>query len=315
MSSSPDMSQDQNVVTVVGSEMASLSVLDHQEVEWHRVDRTAFLIHQHLRYDYPGPIEDLNHRLIIVPPDRHLDQRRIVHRLEVTGAEARVSERGDRFGNLVLDVYAPRVERAIDFEAWIVVERRSDLDPRVEIARWGVDHLTETTSRTQPNEALERAAGTLLEAGHRGLDLVEVINAWVYRHMRYAHDVTDIHTTAADALALGQGVCQDYAHIMLALCHLCDLRARYVSGHLLGEGGTHAWVEVLLPDGESGGSVVHAFDPTHDRRAGLSYVTVAVGRDYGDVAPTSGSFRAEYSGRLSARKRVDLTAVDYRPAG
>src|SRR5262249_8398380 len=115
------------------------------------------------------------------------------------------------------------------------------------------------------------------------------------------------------ALALGQGVCQDYAHIMLTLCRLCGLPARYVSGHLLGEGGTHAWVEVLVAQPEQGAAEAHPFDPTHNRHVGLSYVTVALRRDYRAVAPTSGSFRASYGGRLSARKTVGVAAVDYEP--
>jgi transglutaminase-like putative cysteine protease len=128
--------------------------------------------------------------------------------------------------------------------------------------------------------------------------------------MTYRPGVTTVETTATQALASGQGVCQDYAHIMLALCRLCGLPARYVSGHLLGEGGTHAWVDVLLP-GRPQESVAMAFDPTHGREAGLSYVTVAVGRDYRDVAPTSGTYRASHKGRLSSERRVGLTAVQY----
>jgi transglutaminase-like putative cysteine protease len=124
--------------------------------------------------------------------------------------------------------------------------------------------------------------------------------------MTYTPGVTSVETTAAEALALSQGVCQDYAHVMLALCRLCDLPARYVSGHLLGEGGTHAWVDVLLPE-----AVVVAFDPTHGREVSLSYVTVAVGRDYRDVAPTSGSYTASFKGQLSSQRRVGLTAVQY----
>ncbi len=61
-------------------------------------------------------------------------------------------------------------------------------------------------------------------------------------------------------------------------------------------------------------AVAWPFDPTHDRRAGLGYVTVAVGRDYGDIAPTSGTYTASYPGQLSARKCVDLTSVEYGPA-
>jgi transglutaminase-like putative cysteine protease len=81
---------------------------------------------------------------------------------------------------------------------------------------------------------------------------------------------------------------------------------------LLGEGGSHAWVDVLLPaDGRPQRAVAVAFDPTHGREAGLSYVTVAVGRDYRDVAPTSGTYRASHKGRLSSQRRVGLTAVQY----
>lgn len=99
---------------------------------------------------------------------------------------------------------------------------------------------------------------------------------------------------------------------MLALSRLCGLPARYVSGHVLGEGGTHAWVEVLVPhpkDAEALCAV--AIDPTHDRRAGLRYLTVAVGRDYCDVPPTSGTFDALYSGVLTTQKRAAVTRVDY----
>jgi transglutaminase-like putative cysteine protease len=58
-------------------------------------------------------------------------------------------------------------------------------------------------------------------------------------------------------------------------------------------------------------AIAAAFDPTHGREVGLSYVTVAVGRDYRDVAPTSGSYRASYKGQLSSQRRVGLTAVEY----
>lgn len=294
------------------AEITALDVLDHEEVEWLRVHRTAFLIHQHFRYDYPGPIEDLNHRLVIIPPERHLDQRRVVHRLDVSAPEAEVVTNRDSFGNTVLSVHVPTVEHRIDFEAWIVVERRSDglatLDSTEFDRRW-----TEPSIRTQPNEELRTIARELQAQGDEGIALARRINRWVYERMQYAHDITDIHTSAAEALSLGRGVCQDYAHIMIALCRLCGIPARYVSGHLLGEGGTHAWLEVLLPLGEQGPVRVWPFDPTHGREPGLTYVTVATGRDYSDVAPTSGTFRSSFRGELTARKRVGLTAVEYAP--
>ena len=104
----------------------------------------------------------------------------------------------------------------------------------------------------------------------------------------YEYGVTTVATTAAEALAGGRGVCQDSAHVMIALCRAAGLPARYVSGHLLGEGGTHAWVEVVVADRRGARAV--AFDPCNGRRAGRAYLTVATGRDYADVAPTSGTY-------------------------
>jgi transglutaminase-like putative cysteine protease len=97
------------------------------------------------------------------------------------------------------------------------------------------------------------------------------------------------------------------AHLMLALCHLVGLPARYVSGHLIGQGGTHAWVEVVVP--QAGDAVAVPFDPCHGRRAGSSYVTIATGRDYSDVAPTSGSYVGTSSSRLTAQRRVGVLAA------
>jgi transglutaminase-like putative cysteine protease len=157
---------------------------------------------------------------------------------------------------------------------------------------------------TRPDDRLRQAARELRD-GPGGRSLGERICAWTNSALFYDGDATDVWTTAADALALGRGVCQDYAHVMLALCRLCLLPARYVSGHLRGEGGTHAWVEVLVAaDGTAGGAEAMALDPTHARTPGVGYVTVAVGRDYGDVAPTSGTYDAPWPGRLSIRKRL-----------
>jgi transglutaminase-like putative cysteine protease len=100
--------------------------------------------------------------------------------------------------------------------------------------------------------------------------------------------------------------------VMLATCRASGLPARYVSGHLVGQGGTHAWVEVVLPVGDgTGEAIAWAFDPTHASRCGLGYVTIAVGRDYADVAPTSGTYRSAVAGRLTSRKSVTITELEF----
>ncbi len=118
---------------------------------------------------------------------------------------------------------------------------------------------------------------------------------------------TSVTTTAAAALAAGYGVCQDFAHVMLALCHLVGLPARYVSGHLLGQGGTHAWVEVIVP--RAGQAEAVAFDPCNGRRTDSGYVTVATGRDHSGVAPTTGSCLGTSHGQLTTARRVGILAA------
>jgi transglutaminase-like putative cysteine protease len=79
---------------------------------------------------------------------------------------------------------------------------------------------------------------------------------------------------------------------------------RYVSGHLLGEGAPHAWIEALLPDPNIPGQFrVVPYDPTHRVTPTLDYVTIAVGRDYADITPTSGTIFGAL-GHFTARKQA-----------
>jgi transglutaminase-like putative cysteine protease len=300
---------------VVGeSDITALPQVDPRGVDWPRVGRTAYLLHQRFQYDYSRPITNLRHRLVITPPARHAGQRLLLRRIRISPADGVIRcDSVDRFGNTVVDVRARRVQSSIAFEAWFVVERQGPEGPyRESVTAGDQGCFLESTELTRPDETLRAVAATLMATGDTGVALAGRINQWVYDHMTYGFGVTGVRTDAATALLLGTGVCQDYAHIMLALSRLCGIPARYVSGHLLGEGGTHAWVEVLVPDpADPSQAMVHAFDPTHGRFAGLTYLTVALGRDYGDVAPTSGSYSAGGRGSLNSKKRVDLVRVEY----
>ena len=270
------------------------------------------ILRQTLRYDYPSPIGRLRHQLKVLPPARHGDQERVSASLDVRGARVEAEESVDRFGNVTVDIRSARVQQCVEFAVEVVVERRGGPPATVSA---GQLLLLEPSPLIEPDAALAAAARALLTTGHAGLELASRINAWVASAMRYRHDVTTVRTTAAEALALGQGVCQDYAHVMLALCRLCALPARYVSGHLVGEGGSHAWVEVLLPSSDDPSVLAAvAFDPTNDRRAGLGYLTVAVGRDYADVTPTWGTFSGPATGRLTSSKTLEEEAADLIPA-
>jgi len=297
----------------IETHIGSLDIIDPRGVAWAKVRKTAYLIHQRLHYAYPGEIHDLRQRLMILPPEWYGGQRLVTDKLEVSVPAFEIERTEDDFGNRILNLFVAHVEREIAFTAWIVVERDATADPVIVPAPVRTVFLV-STSLTMPDDALRSVAATLQAAGGDAVTLAARINLWVHGAMSYAYGITGVRTPAAQTLAAGHGVCQDYAHIMLVLCRLCGLPARYVSGHLLGEGGTHAWVEALLPDPTDAGRLVaHPFDPTNGCIPGLKYITVAVGRDYGDVAPTSGTFRAPYAGHLSAHKRADITALEYFP--
>jgi transglutaminase-like putative cysteine protease len=286
--------------------------LEGVAVDWSSARRASYQITQSFRYEYTAPIRNLNHRLVVIPPERFGDQRRLRHRVAAGIDGVRFENRHDRFGNVIVDAFAPSVSSAIEFLAEVSVERSSSEPNRLPNG-WQLDgYLLEPTRLTAADARIDRAADELGESAPWGLDLADRINDWVYQSMTYKGGVTGVRTTAAEALAQGFGVCQDYAHIMLALCHSAELPARYVSGHLVGQGGTHAWVEVVLPVGDgTGDAIAWAFDPTHASRGGLEYVTIAVGADYSDVAPTSGTYVSRASGRLVSYKRVTLTDLEY----
>jgi len=287
--------------------------VDPGSVDWPRVAHSSYLIHQQVSYQYPAPIQDLEHHLVVFPPRNHGDQRRITYQLDVSNAEHRQTTRNDAFGNLVVDLLVARVEQTIAFEAWMVVERRGNTGPHRVRGTWlGDRRLLEPSPLTGPDDALRQAAADLVMTGGDPLELAGRISTWVYQTMTYERGVTDVGTSAAEALTLGRGVCQDYAHVMIAVCRLCGIPARYVSGHLLGEGAMHAWVEVILPSvHHPAEGIAWPFDPTHDRTPSLCYLTVAVGRDYADVSPTRGTFRAATPGCLSSHECVTLTSVHY----
>lgn len=290
----------------------SVPFVDHTGIDWPQVRRTHYWMYQQFSYEYPGPVRDLHQRLIIVPPDQHGSQFLEDHKLRVSSQEVDTRSETDLFGNPVYFLDIPYIAKSVQFEIWCSVERSSNLelvpllDP-VEAALYG-----EPSRLTLPNTALEEAAKMLASRESEPWRLAEAISNWVWETMRYTSGITSVATTASEAIKLGQGLCQDYSHIMISLCRLTGIPARYVSGHLLGEGGSHAWVEALLPSPTATGMLeAVAFDPTNHCRTGLRHITVAVGRDYYDVSPTSGHFDAPYNGRLQSNKRAGLILVEY----
>lgn len=138
---------------------------------------------------------------------------------------------------------------------------------------------------------------------------VEAIMRFIYQQFRYAPGSTHVSSNVLQVFTHKRGVCQDFAHVMIALCRSIGIPARYVSGYFYIEKSvtgsasdntaSHAWVECYLPRiGWVG------YDPTHDRRVDSSYIKVAVGRDYVDVRPLAGTYRGGAVAQMEVQVQV-----------
>ena len=131
------------------------------------------------------------------------------------------------------------------------------------------------------------------------LESVQQAMEWVGTVLRYEAGVTNVHSTLADALGAGAGVCQDFAHLLIAIVRSWKIPARYVMGYLASHDeaaapsppATHAWTEVFIP-----GRGWTGFDATQQILANDLFIPVAVGRDYLDAAPQRGSFKGDAAG-------------------
>lgn len=132
------------------------------------------------------------------------------------------------------------------------------------------------------------------------------VGAHIFKTFTYTPRFTTVNTKPSEVVRTRQGVCQDFAHLMLGICRIHGIPARYVSGYFFNPNrapdeieASHAWIEVYLP-----GYGWKGFDPTHNRVPDTRYVKVAVGRDYGDIRPVSGTFRGEGTRELVVDVRI-----------
>jgi transglutaminase-like putative cysteine protease len=169
------------------------------------------------------------------------------------------------------------------------------------------DHLQHRLY-TQPSSELTAIAAELRRA--KPLDTARAVFEYAHGALSYVRGVTGVHTSANEAYADGAGVCQDFAHLGLALCRAVGLPSRYVSGYFhpdpdaaIGEevtGESHAWIEVWT--GKWWG-----YDPTNDLEVGERHVAVGRGRDYSDVPPVKGIYAGNAENAMRVVVRMTRT--------
>ncbi len=169
------------------------------------------------------------------------------------------------------------------------------------------DHLSHKLY-TAPNAELAALAASFRST--RPLETAQRIMAHAHSSLRYVRGVTTVHTSANEAFSDGAGVCQDFAHLALAMTKSVGLPSRYVSGYFhpeadatIGEeitGESHAWVEVWT-------GAWWGYDPTNDCPVGERHVAVGRGRDYSDVPPVKGIYAGNAEHTMNVGVRIART--------
>jgi transglutaminase-like putative cysteine protease len=250
------------------------------------------------------------------------NQRCFVFQLSVN-PRARIFGYTDSYGNLVhhFDLPSRHSQLTIIADALVNIEAQPSIPDFMEYQGWQeLEEIVEKKdywdmlmpshfARSSPE--LEQLAGEIgvTERKRRSpLAFLQDIASGVHRSFSYVKKSTAVNSPIEDALRSRQGVCQDFAHIMIALVRNARIPCRYVSGYLYHstenvhpatDGATHAWVEALLP-----GLGWVGFDPTIDRLASEQHIRTATGRDYADVPPTRGMMKGKAGTQLQVRVRV-----------
>ncbi|WP_134768125.1 transglutaminase family protein [Nocardioides sp. 1609] len=211
-----------------------------------------------------------------------------------------------------VDVVAPHVPEAALLTPW--EELRPVREPTRAGAWRAADVALASPLVDQPAAAASYAAASLAPGRPVGEVVTDLMHR-VHTDFDYDRTATTVTSSVAQVLDARAGVCQDFAHLMLACLRGHGLAARYVSGYLatepppgqarlVGADASHAWVEVWLGD-----DTWLAVDPTNDQTIGDRHVTVAWGRDYGDVPPLKGVIFTEAK-RSTMRVAVDVAPLE-----
>jgi transglutaminase-like putative cysteine protease len=290
----------------------------------------------HTRYDYQPAVETAQH-VAYLQPLQHAGQNLLSHALTISPQPAQQRNTLDVYGNTRCFFSLQVPHPVLEVQAMSIVSTSAQARPTSE-QPW--EQLRDRL-RYQAHTPFEAASEFVFAspfvprrqefsgyarpsfvAGASVLAVAVDLMERIHTDFTYESDSTQINTPALQALEQRKGVCQDFAHIMLAGLRSMGLPARYVSGYLLtqpapgevklvGSDASHAWVSVYVGDLPEGQRWVD-LDPTNNRwgwfAPGVDYVTVATGRDFGDVSPLRGVIHGGASHTLT----VGVTVEDIR---
>ncbi len=276
-------------------------------------------------FHYDGPVSDSYNEVRLRPIDD--DRQSCLSFRLTTSPDSHSTAHRDAFGNWVHQFNVLQEHRLLGVEAESVVlahewpsNGRTAMSLRdfdliaAEVYEEFFDFVAPSGYVPHLTALRELVEAAHLESGGTVAGFAHAASELIHERFRYVKGATHVHSSIEDSLALGAGVCQDFAHLLLGVVRMRGLPGRYVSGYLvpgpasmaaasieqvIGGQASHAWTEVYIPNcGWIG------LDPTLGAPVGLRHVHVAYGRDYGDVPPVRGVYRGHAGQRLSVDVRV-----------
>lgn len=253
-----------------------------------------------------------SHHLLYLRPRATPQQKVIDAKIHIAPAPKYLVAMTDRYGNCADEIEIEEAHRTLEVtsEAHVSVEPMPHVDPKASMRWEDVRRLIERPTAelaqevvpflfsgryTAPDLAITAyAKRSFPEARPILAGAIDLMHR-IHRDFKYAPGATDVMTPVEHSFAMRAGVCQDLAHIGIACLRSLGFAARYVSGYLLthpppgeakllGADRSHAWFSVYAPPF---GWI--DLDPTNDIQPSDQHITLAWGRDYGDVAPVSGT--------------------------
>jgi transglutaminase-like putative cysteine protease len=266
-------------------------------------------------YTYASPVRDSYNEVRLEPFNNQL-QTVEQFLLKILPA-ARLRHRHDFYSNIVHHFEIAEPHTTLSVESHLRVRTQNPVLLATDATPWPLARIGDALREPRVFDFLQDSHYVEMspEVWRLALDAtVGVTDTWqaalalmrtVHAELKYESYSTHAHTHARDVLRDKRGVCQDFAHVMIALCRALKIPALYVSGYLATEtaSATHAWMEILIP-----GVGWRGLDPTHNRQTDETYVKLAVGRDYADVTPVAGNYKGTTDRKLEVM--VKITPLD-----
>jgi transglutaminase-like putative cysteine protease len=257
------------------------------------------------RYKYSGPIAETVMEVRLRPMDGN-GQRCLKFDLDVS-AGIKPRDYRDGYGNSVHYFNLVRPHTRLSITSTSVVETGLDLD--ADAGEELVHDFLRFRSPVKDVPGVRELAGrhpiSDPASGPSVEQALDELTLTISREFAYDRAVTNVYSAVDEVLELRAGVCQDFAHLVIAAARAMGVPARYVSGYIHTPGGrgsasaSHAWAEAWVP-----GRGWVGYDATHPVRTSENHVRLAVGRDYSDAAPTRGIYVGSATGTMEVRVRT-----------